>query len=140
MNALFVLVVAIGFSMPLWVPYAPSTEGRLLPVVENVEIRDEQLTSDGLSFNVWIDKQRDCEFVGIAWYKLNKQNEPRLVDVEFNRGGSPVSRLAGHQNAGTWTIPGIRTLDRTIAFVQHRCHPLWQTYTKFFERNASLTD
>ncbi len=115
---------------PVLFSAGPKVERSLFPVVDHVEIHSETLTEDGVSFFVSFDKVRGCEFLGVAWYSGAVR-----VGVEFEPGANlyPRTRPEGDQYAGPWLVRDVTTLEGTRAVAMHRCHPLWETNTTFYE-------
>lgn len=132
--AIFFLLLSI----PLLWPTLAAWEGRVLPVVKNVHVVEVAAVelSDygqqvGLVVSVSFDKVRQCDFVGLNWF--NQFGERLPVLFEDFALDVPTSRpVLSDQAAGPWTLIGVRDLGRTVAITEHRCHPLWRTYTEFF--------
>lgn len=134
----FIAAMFLVGSIPFLWPIGARYEGEFLPVVTNISVdfsRKVQVDDlMGIEADVRFDKVRACRFDGLHWYS----SDGRLLDVIFSGGPDrpPVTRPVGKdQNGGTWVIFGISTLrefDRSTALVEHRCHPLWQTFTRFY--------
>ena len=132
---LFLLVV-IGF-IPLFFPILSRYEGRLLPVVQNVQVEKSGDTRTGILVDVSFDKIRACEFIGVSWYDTFGDRLPIIFEPEGEtvEGATEAPRtrpVLDGQRAGPWELIGIDNLDGSVAIVSHRCHPLWITYTRFY--------
>jgi len=127
-----VLLFLVFFgSIPFLWPLMSQNEGVLFPVVENIEILDEQSTPSGLAVTVRFDKVRHCEFIGLAWY------DPfgTRIHVDFfpDSDELPMSRPIGEdQTTRPWLLIGLETLEGTKAIAAHTCHPFWTTFTIFY--------
>ncbi|WP_424984330.1 hypothetical protein [Microbulbifer sp. S227A] len=108
----------------------PWLESRLFPVVRDTRISQPHESSDGISFFVAFRKVRQCEFMALVWY----ENATRLVvDFEPDADQSPRTRPTGEQYTGPWLVRGLQSLERSQAYVYHRCHPLWITISTFHD-------
>jgi len=116
----------------------PSIESWLYPVTSSVNIYKTQ-PSGSNSTKIWLTfkKNRTCTFVDIGFYEVDKRHGGlRRVSFKFleDDGAAPVSRPEGTQSAGPWLVgvSGDRPLENLIATTRHKCHPLWDTITKFY--------
>ncbi|WP_127523561.1 hypothetical protein [Mesorhizobium sp. Z1-4] len=123
--AAWMMLIAI----PLLWPLGPRIEGFLLPVTGKVQVSKVEQRSEGLAFFVKFTKRRQCEFEAIIWYegpvRLTLTFEPEAEQQHRTR---PV----GDQYIGPWLLNGVSDLDGVVAYVLHRCHPLWMTLTRFY--------
>ncbi|MCV3271140.1 hypothetical protein [Roseobacter sinensis] len=108
----------------------PYLESRYFPVVRDTRIMNEETVPGGVSFFVQFRKVRQCKFEGLAWY-VGDVRVP--VDFEPTAETMPRSRPMGGQYAGPWYVPGLPGTRGTHAYAYHRCHPLWETITRFYE-------
>jgi len=123
------LLILLCFSPVFW-SVGSRYEGKFFPVVAGVTIVEVEVLSPDVAFTVAFEKVRQCEFVGLHWY----DNTDRRLFLDFSPESafSPKSRPVGKQLAGPWVLHDVHALEETRAVVQHRCHPLWSTYTEFY--------
>lgn len=124
------LLWVILITTPLFWSLGPEYEGRILPVVSNIEITEIQTDKNGSYIFVSFDKTRQCEFIGLSWY--DKFNIRHGVEFSPNLSTTPKTRPIGGQAAGPWLIKGLENIEGSRAVTTHRCHPLWLTYTQFY--------
>jgi hypothetical protein len=124
-----VLGVALALT-PGFFAAGPWLESRIFPVTTAAEVLNEEPDLQGVNFEVRFRKLRRCRFLGLAWY-VGERRVP--VNFEPDAELSPSTRPVGGQIAGPWRLPGVRYLAGTRAWALHQCHPLWITFTKFYE-------
>jgi hypothetical protein len=109
----------------------PYLETRFFPVVRDTEIEHAERVEGGVSFFVGFTKVRQCEFLGLAWYVGNVRVP---VNFEPSAVNSPSSRPTGGQYAGPWlVVTQDASVRGNVAYVYHRCHPLWVTISEFYQ-------
>lgn len=132
-TVLFLIIVGI---IPVIWPIMSKYEGKVLPVVKNVEVDILEKSEDSIIISVVFDKVRACEFIGISWYDSFGDRLPILFTAAYENkveGTFPKTRPAiPGQSAGPWKLIGVDKLDGSMSIVSHRCHPLWLTYTRFY--------
>lgn len=107
-------------------------EGAVYPVVGNGILTDIEEKEEGVLIWVSFTKERDCDFNRIAWFW---QNNPFPVVFLPDQEGRPTSRLEGVHSTGPWLVKGLthNMLLESIAYVRHKCNPLWETRSLFYE-------
>ena len=139
--AIKTVCAAIIFSCALWMVWAvgPALETKFNPVVSKLEIlRTEPGEIEGTT-NVYaaFRKLRECEYIGITWYKGSRDGEFERVPVILLRDPDDTSspnRPVGYQKAGPGVI-GMSEADlRTNSFAElkHSCWPFWVSTTWFY--------
>jgi hypothetical protein len=131
---------AIIFVMTLFTVFAagPLIETRFWPPVSKLQILSMTATTDGRTIiRADFTKLRDCEYVGIAWYRGTRDGNFERVPVILQRepgDQSSPDRPLGRQTAGPWIIAVPLDEIRTNSFAElfHHCHPFWMTRTEFF--------
>jgi len=114
--------------LPLYGPYMPSLEGKLLPVTSKLHIEKVERQGDQSVIYVSFNKLRDCRFIGLTWYQGDRRLSIRFLD---KGGDSDPSRQVGPQLAGPWVI-STTSLAGSKVIVSHQCHPFWETRTIIF--------
>lgn len=114
--------------IPIVFPHMSTLEGKYLPVTSKLDII-KIVDLDNGEKKVWVQftKHRQCELIGINWYKGSER-------VSFRYGiddDSDQSRPKGFQTAGPWLVKTDNILDTRVE-VKHQCHPLWVTITRIF--------
>lgn len=116
----------------------PVLETRWNPVLDKLQIQSVTPISDKESeLFVAFRKRRDCEYVGMAWFRDDGQNGlDRVALVQMRPPGdvTPPNRPLGLQRAGPWhvAIPADQIRTKSVVEVLHRCHPFWMTRTRFY--------
>lgn len=116
----------------------PTLETALFPVVSKLDV--DQVTQDKEGNSVLLvsfTKLRNCEYLGISWFKGKPNGYFTRVPVTLGRAKTDESspnRPLGHQSAGPWTIglTNAELRDNSFAQLSHRCHPFWTTTTDFY--------
>lgn len=131
--AMTIAVLLVTFFVTL-----PGVETRYWPVVQKLEILSVADAGDGRSLVFGqFNKVRQCEYVGIAWFRRNSNGVLERVSIETRRlptdEASP-NRPLGEQKAGPWiiAIPHDELIGVSVAELTHRCHPFWTTVTHFY--------
>lgn len=106
----------------------PIVERWVAPVISRLQIIKAEFDTK-TSTNIWVQftKHRDCEFIGIIWFKQDDLGVLERVRVEFpERSGNPT-RPRGFQRAGPWKIEvSLEELyGHSFARIYHRCHGFW---------------
>lgn len=129
-----VIVIATAFTFYL---VGPSVETRYFPVVGKLTIDRIEWQGPGVT-RIWASftKRRDCEYVGIAWFRGTRddfERVPVILHREKNDRSSP-NRPTGYQHAGPWDVmvPMHEIPANSFAVLSHACHPFWNTTTDFY--------
>lgn len=116
----------------------PALETTYWPVVSKMQIVHMEPAEEGwVKMRVSFTKLRDCEYVGLAWFKGTRPDDFERVAVMLQRDpsdtGSPTRPL-GTQRAGPWRVAVTPEEFKYKSFAQlwHRCHPFWTTVTEFY--------
>ena len=131
---------AITFCMALYFVsmIGPHLETRFLPVVSKLTITELKADENGQAIvDAMFTKLRQCEFIGIAWYRGRADGEfERVPVILLRREGdtSSPNRPVGTQRAGPWIIgmPAAEIRNNSFAQLIHRCHPFWVSTTEFY--------
>jgi len=125
-------ILAAGAAMLIcWVAYyaiiptLAALEARLFPVVVDFEIVSQESFGDHTDMYVRFKKNRDCEFLGVNWYRGDDRLPLTFME---DGGGSVLSRPIGNQVTGPWRLDAA-SIDGTYATAVHRCHGEWLTQT-----------
>lgn len=117
----------------------PHVETRFNPVTSKVTITAVEDVAGGKSALVWatFTKYRNCEFVGLSWYRGAAAGGFQRVPVVLPRPTGDVSTLTrplGWQVGGPWEIgmPATEIPHGSFARLAHRCHVFWITMTEFY--------
>jgi hypothetical protein len=130
-------VIACCTAIVLWT-LGPTVETRYFPPVSKLRIL--ALTADDAGNSV-VDaeftKKRNCEYIGIAWFRGKPEGEFERVTVVLLRSEGDTSspnRPQGTQRAGPWIvgIPPDEMRGNSFARLHHRCHGFWLTTTDFW--------
>lgn len=116
----------------------PALETRLFPVVGKLTI-ERMVAVDPTTTNVsaYFNKIRNCEYLGIAWYRGTRadgfERVPMIVMRQDGDDSSP-NRPVGAQRSGPWQVSIPMDEIRVNSFVElkHQCHPFWPTTTEFY--------
>ena len=123
------------FSLFILFPRISYYEGEYFPVTGNVTLQILAEDDKGVYVRANFDKIRNCEFIGLNWFRFSPKGALIRVPLKFlDDGEGPViSRPVGKQEGVRWFI-GVTgaELPVTLAEAKHRCHPLWQTTTQFW--------
>lgn len=124
LTAAFCLILA-----PFVWSIGPDIEMRYFPVVRNVAVQKEDVTSQGVEITMTYDKSRPCEIVDLVW-----ENGLSRLPVEPAEGSPLIQRrtVGEDRQSRVLLIRGTRTLEGTRAIVFHRCHPLWLSRSLFY--------
>lgn len=130
-------VILLGLGFTVWA-IGPSIERNYFPVVSKLTI--DSLGSDEQGHSVVgarFTKFRDCEYIGIAWFRGSlEQGFERVPVILWRKPGdrSSPNRPIGMQRAGPWLIAVSPDEIHTNSFARlfHRCHPFWLSRTDFF--------
>lgn len=115
----------------------PALETWAWPAVSKVSF-DSITEQDGETvLHVRFNKLRNCEYIGIGWFRGSKATSFVKVPIELRRpvgDNSSPNRPLGAQRTGPWIVSMSMDQLMTNSFAQlyHRCHPLWLTTTDFF--------
>lgn len=130
----FVIFIALTVTV---YTVGPWLETKYFPVVGKLEVHqihrlDETTTRLFVSFR----KLRNCQYLGISWFRGNPEHFERVPVVLMRAPGdiSSPNRPIGHQAAGPWDVLMNEEDLRRNSFAElyHRCHFLWNTTTNFY--------
>ena len=112
----------------LALPMIPFTERALFPVVGPLTFETVEEQGGHLASYVAFEKYRSCQFVALSFVQFGDR-----IRVDFPDGDEnlPVSRPEGEYVTGPWVLH-TDTLDGLEITVEHRCHFLWNTFTKLY--------
>lgn len=121
--ATFVVFLPLLFNLSHW------AETTFRPVIVDPHVTYEPLPDGGVSVKLSYTKVRDCEFLGISWYRGPVR---LIVDDSVDKNFMPRSSLPGPVVRGPWVVQGIEMLEGTRAAIWHKCHPLWPLYNRLY--------
>ena len=130
-------VIIMGVIFSVWA-VGPSLENRYFPVVSKLKIADLRADSDGNAIIMAeFTKVRNCEYLGVAWYRGSRnQGFERVPVILQRRAGdrSNPNRPLGTQRSGPWLVgmPVVEIDGNSFAELFHRCHPFWISKTDFY--------
>lgn len=116
----------------------PALESRYWPVLGKLEFTKVESVTDNTSIvRVRFTKERDCEYMGIAWYYGSSpgiSERVSMIPIRDPEDTSSPNRIVGMQSAGPWrlAIPAGEVSTKSYVVAYHRCHPFWTTSTKFY--------
>lgn len=116
----------------------PVIETKFLPPVSKLQILSMEATPDGQTIiHAAFVKHRDCEYIGIAWYRGTRATGFERVPIILQRSpgdDSSPNRPVGYQTAGPWIVDMPMSEIKNNSFVElfHRCHAFWLTRTEFY--------
>lgn len=131
-----VIIGALIFSV---IHLGPVVERSYFPVVSKlriIELTPEPRTGHARVMAEFT-KFRDCEYIGIAWYRgtpaIGFERVPVILQRQVGDNSSP-NRPIGTQRSGPWIIGmPIHEIDgNSFAQLFHRCHPFWLSRTDFY--------
>lgn len=111
--------------LPLYGPFMPALEGRLLPVASKLYIVKQTTRNGQTQIYVEFEKLRDCRYLGLNWYRGDKRIPIKFKDIPWD---SDPSRPVGDHAAGPWLLD-TDSLAGSRVQVAHKCHPIWETHT-----------
>lgn len=118
-EALFGVLILIAL-VPFLVAFGRWVEPRVAPVVTLAEFTEQP---NG-RYTVTFEKLRDCELIGVYWF-----TGATWVRQKFD---NQFTRPRGEGVSAGWALPpGVSTSEH-IAVARHRCNPLWETQTPFY--------
>lgn len=135
----FLAACIFAFTLILISTVGPWTETTFFPVVGKLSIDSVTQDEEGNAvITVRFNKLRNCDYVGLAWYKGVQSLPFDRVSVVLKRKAgdkSSPNRPLGLQRAGPWTIglPPDELRENSFAQLTHKC-PLipWTSTTNFF--------
>lgn len=119
----------------------PYLETRFFPVLDKLVIDEvTEISPDMTAVRVHFNKRRNCDFLGITWYRGNRNGTTdgfyrvELVLLRDPNDTSSPNRPIGYQKAGPWQVAMPAKSIRTESFVDmyHSCNPFWTTRTEFY--------
>lgn len=138
-SGLFNVFISGLFLMAVIPPLSPilaDFEGRLMPVTKDLAVEDFRHDAAGVYFKATFDKVRECEYLGLVWYRVLSDGRKERVVIRFPRAANDDSdrtRAEGVQRTGEWFLAMTpQEFETSYAEVRHRCHPLWSTVTVFY--------
>ncbi len=116
----------------------PWAETKFWPPVSKLQILTAHATdADETEIQAYFTKRRDCEYIGISWFRGAPDGQFERVPIVLLRSEGDTSspnRPVGTQKAGPWII-SLSSDDltkRSFARLYHRCNPFWITTTDFY--------
>lgn len=140
MFAIKALAASVILTMTLLTTFAlgPMIETRWFSPVSHLTVLSMEATPDGrTAMKVSFTKYRDCEYLGIAWYRGDHGGEFERVPIELRREPGDVSspnRPVGTQIAGPWiiSVPIEEIRTNSFAELSYHCNPFWVTRAEFY--------
>jgi hypothetical protein len=140
--ALFVKAVCAGIIFAATIQtvliVGPWIETRYFPPVSKLTILAMHDDADGNAvIDAYFTKQRDCEYIGISWFRGQPSGDFERVPVILQRRDGDTSspnRPVGSQRAGPWIVgvPSVDIPKDSFARLHHRCNPFWVSTTDFY--------
>jgi hypothetical protein len=130
-----IVVISTALTVVRW---GPNVETFLWPVTEKLRILSIGADNRNRSIlMVEFRKLRDCEYLGIAWFRGSRTGGFIRVPIELRReqdDASSPNRPVGVQQSGPWVVavPPHEIEDNSFAVLYHRCNPFWVTTTDFY--------
>ena len=116
----------------------PAIETKWFPVVSKLRIIDVSEDENGNAVILAeFTKLRDCEYLGLAWFRGKPDKRFERVPVILMRQEGDTSspnRPTGSQRAGPWVI-GMSPAEvpkGSFARLYHTCHGFWTTTMDFW--------
>ena len=102
---------------------------RLFPIVKDFEITSVTMDSSSVVLYGHMNKIRSCRPLDMSAYYQSEGLAPYAVELWFPEN-HVTTRPSIFQSWGPWVIEIPEDSKGTITlFVNHRCHPLWDTTT-----------
>lgn len=116
----------------------PTAESRYFPVLGKLKLT--KIKEDGPDSSLVMAtfrKKRDCDYLGIAWYRLLPNGATERIAIVLRRkegDESSPNRPLGVSVTGPWEVamPAQQIPILSVVEVFHRCHPFWTTRTPFY--------
>lgn len=126
-----IFTLLIFLLVPAIYTAGPALENWLYPVLDDVVITKVDYDESGAYVYATFHKQRQCKTLIRLWWKDSNHN---LIDVVLrpNSTDKVVPRPTGTHKAGPIWLPDVTDITDTYATAEHVCHPLWNTYSKFY--------
>jgi hypothetical protein len=130
-------VIAITTAFTVYV-VGPVIETRFFPVVSKLTINSLGRSPEGYAVvSAEFTKLRDCEYIGLAWFRGTPSTDFERVPVIIMRQPGDTSgptRPVGRQRSGPWIVhmPPEEIRGNSFAQLHHRCHGFWLTTTAFY--------
>lgn len=138
----FILTVCytltVCFTVAAFFLITPYLETRYWPVVGKMKIEwmmdeNEKQTKIYVSFT----KLRNCDYMGIAWFRGNRTTGFLRVPLQLMRLPGDVSspnRPLGYQQSEPWIvdIPQGEIVTNSFVELYHQCTPFWVSRTEFY--------
>ncbi len=138
----FVLIVCYTltacFTVAGFFLISPYLETRYWPVVGKMKIEWMVEESDSQTkLYASFTKLRNCDYLGIAWFRGNRETGFIRVPLQLMRQPGDVSspnRPLGHQKSGPWIvdIPQGEIEKNSFVELYHQCTPFWVSRTEFY--------
>ena len=127
-SGLFLLALII---VPLF-PYLGAAEGRLWPVAQTAEI--VSIKPDGAAASIIrlkITLSRSCAYESMSWQRVLPDGSHESVRIDTAAVFAPaVEGVMTQEWRVAMSVEDLKT--RSIAYVWHRCHPLWSVISQFY--------
>lgn len=131
------VIIAMGLGFTVY-SIGPSFEQKYFPVVSKLTMINVSSDEEGHAvLMAEFNKMRNCEYLGIAWYRGTQSQGFERVPVMLLRSAgdrSSPNRPTGRQRSGPWVIHmPVNEIDgNSFAQLFHRCHPFWTSTTDFW--------
>lgn len=140
---LFFVKVMITIVMVLCLVYivfiqGPKLETMFNPVIERIKIvKVEPITTRQAYVWVQFRKVRDCEYIGISWYRGSRTGLFERVAIAMIRDIndlSPPTASVGLRSSGPWrvSISAVEVAGNSFVDIYHRCHFMWITKSEIY--------
>lgn len=130
--AFLIVFVLSPIVVIFYYPALGRLEGRLKPVVRDVELLSAGQTSDAYVTHWKFFKDNECDFIDLTFYEGKRDGVFSLIVSDISPGREDTSRPPGENLAGPWYHYTLTPPTNWFADVRHRCHPFWITRTKFW--------
>tara|TARA_Y100000310_G_scaffold211266_1_gene212036 strand:- start:15628 stop:16065 length:438 start_codon:yes stop_codon:yes gene_type:complete len=125
--------IILAFMFTMMVSFASPTlsqiESRVFPVTSKINVVRSKTMGDDLLIWVEFEKKRQCDFLGMVWYKDAKR---LIIDLEPGAATSFPTRPTGPQSIGPWKLYDVTSLHGVTASTFHRCNNFWTTLTSVY--------
>lgn len=124
-------MVVLGLYI-VFITFGPGIEGSYFPVLDNYRLTAvRSLQSGGFSFRPQFEKERDCDYYGVAWFAQDAAGNLTRVQVARNseEAGPPETGPVGNRVGNRVTIYPPAGTTAIFGVNHHQCRLPWQTRT-----------
>ncbi len=127
------LLIVIAFALANWAEFG-KWEGHLLPVTSKATLISHEKTETGYTISMTFEKDRTCNYRSLAFFWIDKDGtQHRLPWTETIKSHATEEKNRPQGlNAFTMHVAAPLPPENWTAYVTHKCHPLWNTVTKFW--------